>query len=156
MTALDALAARIREAIPLTRHLQFALLAHRPGELLLGAPLAPNINDKGTFFAGSQAALLTLGGWALTTLEGEACVERVDVVAAESSLHYVAPLYAEARVQVHATPDDLAAFARRLQRRGRARLAVTAELLGPADDVAARFSAYYLARDLSASHESVD
>lgn len=156
MTALDALGARILEAIPLARHLQFSLLEYQPGALLLGAPLAPNINDKGTFFAGSQAALLTLGGWALTTLEGEACVERVDVVAAESSLLYVAPLEADAHIRVHAVPDDLAVFARRLQRRGRARLAIAAELMAPGKEVAARFTAYYLARDLSASHESVD
>ena len=156
MNALGALSTRILSAIPLARHLQFDLLEHAAGELLLSAPLAPNINDKGTFFAGSQAALLTLGGWALTTLEGECCVERVDVVAAESSLLYIAPLKADARIRVHAGTDDLAVFARRLQRRGRARLAITAELTGPGKEVAARFNAYYLARDLSASHESMD
>lgn len=151
MSALAALARRVTDAIPLTRHLAFELVRHEAGELLLRAPLAPNINDKGTFFAGSQATLLTLGGWALTTLEGERIVDRVDVVAAESSIHYIAPLGDDALIRVHAAPADREAFGRRLLRRGRARLAVTAELTGPAGEVAARFSAHYLARDLAAT-----
>lgn len=156
MSRLTALAERVREAIPLTRHLDFSLLEWRSGELLLGAPLAPNVNDKGTFFAGSQAALLTLGGWALTTLEGEVCVPQVDVVAAESALQYVAPLRADATLRVQASEEDLDRFARRLTRRGRARLAISATLLSPSGEVVARFNAQYLARDLSRPDGRID
>lgn len=148
MSGLTQLAERITQAIPLTRYLGFQLLQHQPGELTLSAPLAPNINDKGTFFAGSQAALLTLGGWALSTLEGERLVPTVDVVAAESHLGYLAPLSGDARIQVLTTTDGLAAFARRLQRRGRARLAITATLHGPDGTLASRFEAQYLVRNL--------
>ena len=104
MSDLDALADRVRAAIPLTTHLDFRFTAFDGERLTLTAPLAPNHNDKGTFFAGSQAALLTLAGWACTTLmadsvaanaavgEGEASV---DVVAVESSLQFRAPLHGE-------------------------------------------------------------
>ncbi|WP_111656964.1 YiiD C-terminal domain-containing protein [Isoalcanivorax indicus] len=156
MSDLTALAERVRGAIPLTRHLDFSFTRWHPGDLLLAAPLAPNVNDKGTFFAGSQAALLTLGGWALTTLEGEARVPQVDVVAAESSLQYVAPLASDATLHIQASEDDLSRFARRLVRRGRARLAISATLSSPSGEIAARFTAHYLARDLSRPDGRVD
>ena len=156
MSNLDQLAERIKGAIPLTRHLGFQLLEHQPGELVLSAPLAPNTNDKGTFFAGSQATLLTLGGWALSTLEGESLVSAVDVVAAESHLRYLAPLSGDARIQILATADDRTVFARRLQRRGRARLAITATLHGPDGILASRFEAQYLVRDLTPDADVID
>ncbi|MCH8543086.1 MAG: thioesterase domain-containing protein [Alcanivorax sp.] len=156
MTDLETLAERVRAAIPLTRHLAFTLLDWHSGQLTLSAPLAPNVNDKGTFFAGSQAALLTLGGWALTTVEGERIAAQVDVVAADSSLQYIAPLHEDAILRVHAAEEELSRFARRLKRRGRARLAVTAELLSPRGEIATRFTAHYLARDLTAPEPVVD
>ncbi|WP_299126110.1 YiiD C-terminal domain-containing protein, partial [uncultured Alcanivorax sp.] len=68
MMDLATLAEQVRDAIPLTRHLDFQLETFDGQSLTLTAPLAPNHNDKGTFFAGSQSALLTLAGWSLTTL----------------------------------------------------------------------------------------
>ena len=53
MSDLDALADRVRAAIPLTTHLDFRFTAFDGERLTLTAPLAPNHNDKGTFFAGS-------------------------------------------------------------------------------------------------------
>ena len=156
MTHLEMLAERVRAAIPLTRHLTFTLQDWRSGQLTLSAPLAPNVNDKGTFFAGSQAALLTLGGWALTTLEGEQIAAQVDVVAADSSIQYIAPLKDDAILQIHAAEEELSRFTRRLKRRGRARLALTAELLSPRGEIATRFTAHYLARDLTAPEPMAD
>ena len=62
MPDLAALEARIRNHIPLSEHLQFRLLSFNDDRLTLSAPLAANINDKGTMFAGSQAALMALAG----------------------------------------------------------------------------------------------
>jgi thioesterase domain-containing protein len=38
------------------------------GRLTLKAPFAPNINDKGTVFAGTLNAVATLAGWSLLWL----------------------------------------------------------------------------------------
>ena len=59
MMDLAALAEQVRDAIPLTRHLDFQLTSFDGQTLTVTAPLALNHNDKGTFFAGSQSALLT-------------------------------------------------------------------------------------------------
>ena len=147
---LAALEGRIAEQIPLTRHLGFRLLQWRDGELLLEAPLEPNINDKGTMFAGSQSALLALGGWALTTLLGEEVTRPLDVVAVRSELEYRAPLTGQARIRVLAAQADHDRFRERLTARSRASLPVTATAVGPDDAEAAFYKGIYVARQQSA------
>ena len=53
------------EHIPLTRAIQLRVASLDDSGLRLEAPLAPNVNDKGTAFGGSLASLLTLAGWGL-------------------------------------------------------------------------------------------
>lgn len=147
MTALSALEQRIREHIPLCRHLTFELLHHQPGALRLSAPLQDHINDKSTFFAGSQAALFTLGGWALTTLEAEQVAgQPVDVVAVENQLKYTAPLAGDMVINVTAEAEGLALFSQRLARRGKARLSLTAVGLSPSEETVSLWRGEYLAR----------
>ena len=144
---LDTLSQRIQAHIPLTREFDFTLCDFKSGALSLLAPLANHVNDKGTFFAGSQAALFTLAGWALTTLEAEQHLSRVvDVVAVENQLKYTAPLKADIRICVVAQEDELQRFYDRLTLKGRARLSVQATAVGPDDQVIATWQGQYLAR----------
>ena len=156
MSDLDALADRVRAAIPLTTHLDFRFPAFDGERLTLTAPLAPNHNDKGTFFAGSQAALLTLAGWACTTLmadsvaanaavgEGEASV---DVVAGESSLQFRAPLHGDIEIRAWADDGESGRFHQRLKRRGKASLAILARATDAQGVVVSEYQGLYLARN---------
>lgn len=54
--------------IPLSAAMQVSVLEATPGRVRLAAPLAPNINHRGTVFGGSAAALATLAAWALVHL----------------------------------------------------------------------------------------
>ena len=143
---LCALEARIRDNIPLTPHLAFSLLDWDGQTLVMRAPLAENINDKGTMFAGSQSALLTLAGWACTTLAGESLLDKVDVVAVRSNLEYQAPVASDAQIEAVAEEPSLQRFRDRLPRSGRASLGVQARLLDSEGRVASRFTAPSMAR----------
>lgn len=99
MYNLEVFAEHIREQIPLTRHLDFQILSWDGDTLHMKAGLAPNINDKGSVFAGSQTALLTLAGWAYTTLLS--LPEDVDVVAAGSEIAFAAPIMGDAEFVAH-------------------------------------------------------
>ncbi|MDX1804981.1 MAG: YiiD C-terminal domain-containing protein [Alcanivorax sp.] len=147
---LQSLARRVLSAIPLTEHLYFEY-RHFDGESLqLAAPLAPNSNDKGTFFAGSQSALLTLAGWSLTTLLAEARGGQVDVVAVESSLEYLRPLADDILIRVSlADQAELGRFHERLARKGRAPLRVLAQGVGPQGEIVCQYRGLYLARKLT-------
>lgn len=150
MIDLEALADRVRAAIPLTTHLDFRFTGFDGERLTLTAPLAPNHNDKGTFFAGSQAALLTLAGWACTTLVADSAVGHdeaaVDVVAVESSLRFRAPLASAIHVVASADEGQTGRFHQRLKRRGKATLAVSARAADADGVVVCEYQGVYLAR----------
>ena len=147
MHELEQLSERIRRHIPVTRSLAFSFTEWQPGLLVMEAPLAQHSNDKGTFFAGSQAALFTLAGWALTTLEAERGQVRADVLATDNQLTYTAPLTSDMVIRVTAAEQELQLFNERLARKGRARLAVKAEgLAKAAQATASSWEGQYLAR----------
>jgi thioesterase domain-containing protein len=146
MPDLARLASRVRDSIPLTRHLDFSLRDYRPGRLQLAAPLEANINDKGTMFAGSQAALMALAGWCLTTLEAEQRVPRADVLAISNSLRYLRPVTGPVLIEVRCPEQSLVRFCQRLDRGERAVLSIEAEARNTDGEVASRYQAEYLAR----------
>lgn len=148
MSELETLAERVRDTIPLTRALEFQYLRRQPGELLLSAPLAVNHNDKNTFFAGSQATLFALAGWSLATLEGQAVIAELDVVAVESNLSYRKPVTGDMQVRVFADAAAIEQYLQALREKGRGRLRVQAEALDASGELASEFSGLYLGRQI--------
>jgi thioesterase domain-containing protein len=71
LPAAQALIQRIYKEIPLTAAMQLAVKSFDGVTLVLAVPLAANINDKGTGFAGSITALGSIAGWCALTLWGE-------------------------------------------------------------------------------------
>jgi len=51
--------------IPLSKAMQVSVVAMSDAEVLLSAPLAPNINHRDTVFGGSASALAILAAWSL-------------------------------------------------------------------------------------------
>jgi thioesterase domain-containing protein len=83
---------RLREQIPLTGHIVLEITAWDGHSLIMAAPLLPNLNDKGTGFAGSIATLATLAGWALTTLWVEERRGPADVAVHRCEIDYRRPV----------------------------------------------------------------
>ena len=146
MMDLDALAERVRDAIPLTRHLDFTFAGFDGLSLVVTAPLGPNHNDKGTFFAGSQSALLTLAGLGLTTLLAQQSGHPADVVAVETSLEYKLPLDGDLQITASISEEDRERFAQRLSRRGKATLRIHAKGTDVDGKVVCLYQGLYLAR----------
>ena len=130
ITAPEPFLRWLRHSIPLAEAMQIDRLEFDGEQLELGAPLAPNINDKGTCFGGSIAALATLAGWCLTTLylrrQGLDC----DVVIADSHLSYSQPVTAAFSARV-CLPEQGAReyLLKRIAERGRGRLDLEVEVL---------------------------
>ena len=155
MIDLDALGARVRAAIPLTAHLDFQFTDFNGEQLTLTAPLGPNHNDKGTFFAGSQATLLTLAGWACTTLMADSVAAKaavgdeeasVAVVAVEASLQFRAPLNGDIEIRARADDGESGRFHQRLRRRGKASLRILAQATDAGGILVCEYQGLYLAR----------
>lgn len=129
LTNTDEFLAWLKTQIPLLEHLGIDELAWDGRALELPTPLAPNVNDKGTGFGGSQAAIATVAGWCLTTLclreRGLDC----DVVIADSHLKYLKPVTRDFVTRVALDmPEDAENLAARVRERGKARLQLTVQV----------------------------
>ncbi len=115
------------EKIPITRALGVRVEGYDGRRLVLSAPLDRNVNHLGTAFGGSLDALAVLSCYGLLWLELRD--PEAHIVISESSISYARPVRGELRA-VCALPDEgaLAAFKRALDRRGRARVELTATL----------------------------
>ncbi|MEP6484693.1 MAG: YiiD C-terminal domain-containing protein [Rudaea sp.] len=118
--------------IPLARAMQLKLRAYDGTHLTLGAPLEPNVNDKGCAFGGSLVSLMTLAGWGLVVMKLRDLGRDCDVFVQDSTVRYLAPVWgdfvADARL---AEGESWGEFDAALTSRGRGR--VTVECRIPTD-----------------------
>ena len=119
----------LHQAIPLTAAMQIDEINYTGNQLHLSAPLEPNLNDKGTGFAGSIASIATLSGWCLLTLWLRERGIDADVMIAKSEQRYLAPVTDRLKA-VASLPDDAVVeqFWQRFQEKQRARLPISVAL----------------------------
>ncbi len=117
------------EAIPVVEHLGIREMC-RDGERLAWAlDLAPTLNDKGTGFGGALTAQTTLLGWCWTTLWLRRRGLVRDVVVAEASQRFLAPVTGDYRLECE--PEEQGGperLAEQLAEKGRGRLALRQRL----------------------------
>ncbi len=77
--------------IPLTKAMGISVAGYDGATLALRAPLALNVNDKGTAFGGSLYSLAVLAGWGLLSIKLKEENLAGDVVIHESSINYRLP-----------------------------------------------------------------
>ena len=111
--------------VPLFRAMQARLERCDAAGLALAAPLAPNVNDKGTAFGGSMAAIAALTGWAITTITLRDHGETAEIVIIDSTLKFLRPVR-ETIVAECVLPDaaTVETFIERYRQRGKARWTV--------------------------------
>lgn len=112
--------------------------------LKLRAPLAPNINDKGTAFGGSVGNICMVAGWSMTCLVSREAGFDGDLVIAKSELEFLRPLRSDIYAQVR-KPDAfaVAAFAERFRAKGRSSLQLEVRVSDELGELCARFKGKY-------------
>ncbi len=142
---LDELRRYLHEHIPLSVAMGVQPLVVSEDEVRLAAPLAPNVNHRGTAFGGSIAALAVLAGWGWlrARLDGRTPVPRL--VVQQQTVDFVAAGHADLVATCPAPPREAwERFVRTLDRRGRARLDLAVEVRA-GDALVARFTGAYVA-----------
>jgi thioesterase domain-containing protein len=130
----------LHETIPLTLAMGVAVRSEDSRRVVLTAPLAPNVNHKGTAFGGSVAALATLAAWSLAQLRAWQTGHDITLVIRDSRLEYLQPVTGE--LVAVCEFDDEPAWRRALEclhKRGRARLELASRLEDTAGAQIARF-----------------
>ena len=121
--------ATLFNAIPITQKMGLRLVRYDHEGLVISAPLAENVNDKQTAFAGSLATVVTLSGWALITLLLQDAGIDANVVIARSEIDYKKPVTQDFQATC-LKPDDtvIARFLGTLKKHGKARIALRATI----------------------------
>ena len=126
---LDAFRHWLEAAIPLAGQLGIQEMAWQGDSLVWSLSLAPTLNDKGTGFGGSLTAQATLIGWCWATLWLRAQGRDQNVVVAEATQRFKAPVTGDYRLVCRPQdPAGPAALAERLTSRGKGRLVLVQEL----------------------------
>jgi thioesterase domain-containing protein len=116
--------------IPLSQMMGVQVKVATLEQVLLAAPLAPNINHHQTVFGGSGAVLATLAAW--TLLHVRLKHERLDaqLVIQRSSMEYDRPIRGDFEAVCRFTDQEAwNRFRSMLERRGRARITLEAYLV---------------------------
>lgn len=119
----------LHEQIPITWPMGITVVSCNEAGLVLEAPLGPNLNDKGTAFAGSLGSLVTLAGWCLLReLLQEAGVE-ARIAITRSNLTFHQPVSDTLRaICPRPGAAQVGRFLKTLQAKGKARIPLTASI----------------------------
>jgi thioesterase domain-containing protein len=129
--------------MPITRAMGVAVESYDGTRLVITAPLALNINHLGTAFGGSLNTLAVLSGYGLLWIELQDT--ECHLVIRESAISYERPVRGELRaICVRPVADALAAFRKRFDEKGKARIALDATIEDEGT-VAARFRGTFVA-----------
>lgn len=141
----EALRTYLHTHIPLAAAMQVEVLQASPEFIALSAPLAPNINHRGTAFGGSIATLATLAGWSLLRVRLDDFQPLPHLVIQRSSIDYLRPIEGSFTAQVaYPTEFDWNDFLLRLTDKGKARLPLSIEVHADAQ-LAARMEGVFVA-----------
>lgn len=134
----------LHDAMPVAGRLGVEVGVYRNGVLQLRAPLALNLNDKGTAFAGSLAMVATLAGWSLMWLLLRERGLNGDVVLQDSSVKYLRPVTSDfAAAAMRPDDDTLLTLFQTIERRGKGRLKLTVTV-SDAEDLKVTFTGRYV------------
>ncbi|QEM83948.1 YiiD C-terminal domain-containing protein [Halomonas binhaiensis] len=119
----------LEEAIPMVSAMGIREMQREEGTLIWDLSLVPNLNDKGTGFGGGLTAQTTLLGWCWVTLWLRRQGIQRDVVVAEASQRFLAPVTSDYRLVCKPVEDDAAKrLAEQLDKKGRGRISLTQQL----------------------------
>ncbi len=115
MIDLERFEAECRRDIPLLNAMHLALVDYDDLTLTMEAPLAPNINNKGTAFGGSIASICLFGGWAMATLAFmDHGIHNTEIVVFKNEMTFERPARGHLVVRVTINRDEFGACLEKL------------------------------------------
>ena len=144
LASAESLHAFMHQYVPLARAAEINVESYDGRTLTISAPLAANINDKGTAFGGSLYNLCVIAGWGMTALLSKELDLLGDLVVAKAEIEYLRPLRSELRATVERPSEEqLAHFVESYQRKGRASMQHEISVLDEAGKSCVAFHAKY-------------
>lgn len=143
--------AYLHEHIPLSAAMQVQVEVATLEQVVLGAPLKPNINHRDTVFGGSASALAILSAWSLLHVKLSAGGRQSRLVIQRNSMSYEHAILGYFTAHASSPPmEQWSSFTRMLERKGRARVSVSSTLRCAGKDVG-RFEGDFVALETSST-----
>lgn len=115
--------------LPITDFMGLTVEHYNGQQLVLHAPLGPNINDKATAFGGSLYNAAVMACWGMIYLHSQARGLRCNQVVAEGKIKYKAPVQGDIRAICQApSTDQLADFYAAFDANGKASIWLSATI----------------------------
>lgn len=135
----------LHDHIPLSRAMAVGVVSADAQAVVLSAPLAPNINHRDTVFGGSLSTLAILSAWSLLHVRLTSSQLKARLVIQHNTMAYESPaLGAFSATAAAPSRENWNAFVRMFERRGKARIAVSA-IVESEGLVAGRFEGDFVA-----------
>jgi thioesterase domain-containing protein len=125
--------------------MQIEVVEFANDQLVVRAPLAPNVNVHGTAFAGSLYAIAALCGWGMTWLQLKSRHIDGNIVIADGHIHYAAPVQQEIVATCRFGGAELETAMARLTGTGKTRFKLDCVIDAHGDE-AAHFTGDYAVR----------
>jgi thioesterase domain-containing protein len=123
MIDLKTFEAECRADIPLLTAMQLSFISYDKLTLTMEAPLAPNINNKGTAFGGSIASICLFGGWAVATLAFiDNDIHNTEIVVYKNEMTFERPARGHLTIKARIESEELEPCLARLQANDRKRI----------------------------------
>ena len=123
MINLTEFEAECRADIPLLTAMQLSFVEYDNLTLTMEAPLAPNINNKGTAFGGSIASICLFGGWAVSTLAfADNDIHNTEIVVFKNEMTFEHPARGHLTINAYIKSDDFEPCLARLKANDRNRI----------------------------------
>ena len=123
MIDLTRFEAECRADIPLLTAMQLSFIDYDKLTLTMEAPLAPNINNKGTAFGGSIASICLFGGWAVSTLAfADNGVHNTEIVVYTNEMTFERPARGHLTIKAKVESEDFEPCLARLKANDRSRI----------------------------------
>jgi thioesterase domain-containing protein len=151
MTPEDALRHYLHQHIPLSAAMQVNVERRTNDNVVLTAPLQPNINHRDSVFGGSASALAILSAWSLVNTRLSTAAVSARLVIQRNKVEYTRPILgAFSASATLRQPERWDLFLKTLDRRGRARIVVDS-MLSSEGHIAGTFEGEFVAMQADAT-----
>lgn len=142
---LEQLEEKLHKQIPLTKYMQIKASKINEQELITKAPIQPNINDKGTGFAGSLSTLVTISAWCACFLESYKLKHEDAMIAViKSDTSYRKPVKKELICKTTLpSKEQVETLKRKLEEKGSASLRIKSQIIED-DEVCVDYEGVYV------------
>ena len=137
---------RINNCIPIANSMGFAIEFIPPSRIEIHVPLNPNVNDKGTAFAGSIYSSLVLAPWYLLTEITQNHGLNCKISVFYSTVRFRTPIKDD--FTAHCEISDSRKLISALRENGRCRVSATSHISGTSEKQVCTFDGKYLLRTI--------